>query len=175
MNQNINMKNYSLLNMKNNININIKKEKEEGEEQIYNNLDLIDKYIDRIMTNVNYPIYGINEEEITFNDEKKYHLNYPTKIKNFICNDYYRPFLKPDMKFFNRDLIKISHNYIPQKIIEKIRREDRLSKIQFIKFLPINEKEKDLRKFLCENVSYKGSIFGKIYILDSFYFLENLF
>ena len=71
MNQNINMKNYSLLNMKNNININIKKEKEEGEEQIYNNLDLIDKYIDRIMTNVNYPIYGINEEEITFNDVEK--------------------------------------------------------------------------------------------------------
>ena len=71
MNQNINMKNYSLLNMKNNININIKKEKEEGEEQIYNNLDLIDKYIERIMTNVNYPIYGINEEEITFNDVEK--------------------------------------------------------------------------------------------------------
>ena len=46
-------------------------EDEQDEKQVYNNLDLIDKYIDRIMTNINYPLYGIDEEEITFNDVEK--------------------------------------------------------------------------------------------------------
>lgn len=82
-NQNDNLKNYSLLNVinkknkqKKNINnnddINNSDEDDQEEKKVYNNLDLIDKYIDRIMTNVNYPIYGINdEEEITFNDVEK--------------------------------------------------------------------------------------------------------
>ena len=81
-NQNDNMKNYSILNVlnkknvpksaniKNNIHNNIN-EDEQDEKQVYNNLDLIDKYIDRIMTNINYPLYGIDEEEITFNDVEK--------------------------------------------------------------------------------------------------------
>ena len=111
--------------------------------------------------------------ESSSNEEKKYHLNYPTKIKNFICNDYYRPFLKPDMKFFNRESIKISHEYIPEKIIEKIRLENKLSNMKFVKFIPINEKDKDLKYFYCENVSYKGSILGKMYILDSFLIFAN--
>ena len=105
--------------------------------------------------------------------EDKYYLNYPTKIKNFICNDYYRPFLKPDMKFFNRDLIYKSHNYIPKKNIEKVRKENKLSQIKFFKFLPINEKNRQLNKFFCENVSSKGSIFGKMYIFDSFLIFVN--
>ena len=90
-NQNDNMKNYSILNVLNKknqnkstgINKNNNKNKDklnedennidsQDEKQVYNNLDLIDKYIDKIMTNVNYPIYGINEEEeITFNDIEK--------------------------------------------------------------------------------------------------------
>ena len=110
--------------------------------------------------------------ELSSKEESKFHLNYPTKIKNFICNDYYRPFLKPDMKFFNREL-NISHNYIPEKIIEKIKSENKLSKIKFIKFFPIYGKEKDLKKFYCENVSHKGSIFGKMYVLDSFFAFVN--
>ena len=105
--------------------------------------------------------------EMSSKEENKYHLNYPTKIKNFICNDYYRPFLKPDIKFFNRSLIGTSHDYIPNKIIEKIKLENKLSNMKFIKFFPIDEK-KNLLLFYCENVSYKGSIFGKMYILDSF-------
>ena len=87
-----NMKNYSILNVLNKKNQNTNQNKSRGinknkdklnseeennkdiqeEKQVYNNLDLIDKYIDKIMTNVNYPIYGINdEEEITFNDIEK--------------------------------------------------------------------------------------------------------
>ena len=79
-NQNDNMKNYSILNVinkksafnnyikenENNLN-----EEEKEEKKLYNNLDMIDKYIDKIMSNVNYPLYGIDEEEITFNDIQK--------------------------------------------------------------------------------------------------------
>ena len=67
-NTNTNIKNYSLLNVSN------KKIKTDSEEKkVYNDLDLIDKYIEKIMTNVNinYSNYGINEEEITFNDIEK--------------------------------------------------------------------------------------------------------
>ena len=67
-NTNTNIKNYSLLNVLN------KKIKTYSEEKkVYNDLDLIDKYIEKIMTNVNinYSNYGINEEEITFNDIEK--------------------------------------------------------------------------------------------------------
>ena len=80
-NQNDNMKNYSILNVlnkKNNQKIGLKNnndnninEEDQEERQVYNNLDLIDKYIDRIMTNINYPVYGMDEEEITFNDIEK--------------------------------------------------------------------------------------------------------
>ena len=81
-NQNENMKNYSILNVLNkkeniksvnNIKINSNEinEEEQDEKKVYNNLDLIDKYIDKIMTNINYQIYGIDEEEITFNDIEK--------------------------------------------------------------------------------------------------------
>ena len=125
-----------------------------------------------------YKIFTKNADiEISSKEEKNYHLNYPTKIKNFICNDYYRPFLKPDMKFFNREVLKISHDYIPEQNIENIKSENKLSTINFVKFLPINEKEKekkkDFKRFYCENVSYKGSIFGKMYIMDSFLLFFN--
>ena len=74
-NQNNNMKNYSILNVinkKNNLKSALNKNEEDKEEkQIYNNLDLIDKYIDRIISNVNYQLYGIDEEEITYNDIEK--------------------------------------------------------------------------------------------------------
>ena len=100
MNQNQNMKNYSLLNIGNAKPISAKTRKgeggleqgeERGESQVYN-LDLIDKYIDRIMTNSNYQIYGIDEEEITYNDVEKLikkmnknHLNL-IRIKTDIIN-----------------------------------------------------------------------------------------
>ena len=101
MSQNQNIKNYSILNIGNG-NIHPRSAKtggveisglnrDDGEEQV-NNLDLIDKYIDRIMKNLNYSIYGIDEEEITYNDIEKLikkmnknHLNI-IRIKTDIIN-----------------------------------------------------------------------------------------
>ena len=112
--------------------------------------------------------------EMSSEEEKKYRLHYPTKIKNFICNDYYRPFLKPDLKFFNRQSLTISHSYLPIKAIERIKLEDKFSRLKFVKFCPINESEKELKRFYCENVSYKGSIFGKMFLMDSFMVFVNM-
>ena len=111
--------------------------------------------------------------EMSSEEEKKYHLNYPTKVKNFICNDYYRPFLKPDMKFFNRKSLLLSHSYIRNEVIEKINSEDKFSQLKFVKFCPINESEKEIKRYYVENVSYKGSIFGKMFLTESFIVFVN--
>ena len=97
MTQNQNMKNYSLLNIGNtknhpksaSANIGTGGENDGGQ---VSNLDIIDKYIDKIMTNANYSVYGIDEEEITYNDVEKLvkkmnknHLNI-IRIKTDIIN-----------------------------------------------------------------------------------------
>ena len=109
--------------------------------------------------------------ELSSIEENAYHLNYPTKIKNFICKDYYRPFLKPDINFFNNDLIIISHNYISSKTFEKAKKEFDITKIKFIRLILINQ-EKD-PSIICENIFGDGSIFGKLYLKDSFLFFIN--
>ena len=110
-------------------------------------------------------------------EEDNYFLNYPTKIKNFICNDYYRPFLKPDLKFFNRNLIKISHSYVPGKKFEKIQNKFNITKINFINFLPINildeENKENNQSIICENISSRGSILGNIHIKENFLFFKD--
>jgi hypothetical protein len=97
MSQNQNMKNYSLLNIGNTKNhpksasANIGTVGENDGGQVCN-LDIIDKYIDKIMTNANYSVYGLDEEEITYNDVEKLikkmnknHLNI-IRIKTDIIN-----------------------------------------------------------------------------------------
>ena len=99
MSQNSNMKNYSLLNLGNKKNVQgVQKSAppyqtplEDTKEQVCN-LDLIDKYIERVMTNANYSTYGIYEEEISYNDVEKLikkmnknHLNI-IRIKTDIIN-----------------------------------------------------------------------------------------
>ena len=99
MSQNSNMKNYSLLNLGNKKTVQgVQKGAqphqtplEDTKEQVCN-LDLIDKYIERVMTNANYSTYGIYEEEISYNDVEKLikkmnknHLNI-IRIKTDIIN-----------------------------------------------------------------------------------------
>ena len=111
--------------------------------------------------------------ETSSKEEDSFHLNYPTKIKNFICTDYYRPFLKPDIKFFKRDLIKISHNYISPKTFEKIRKKFDFNKIKFIEFFPINKHKEENQTILCENISYRGSILGNMYLKEMFLIFKD--
>ena len=101
-------------------------------------------------------------------EEDKLYLNYPTKMKNFVSNEYYRPFLKPAINFFNSDITKISHNYVSTKKFEKIRDKDDFNKISFIKYIPINYERDESQEILCENISYRGSILGKLFLKKYF-------
>jgi len=49
--------------------------------------------------------------------DKEFFLNYPSKIKNYIIDDYYRPFMKPNLNFFKHKYLNKSHPYIKKYII----------------------------------------------------------
>ena len=93
--------------------------------------------------------------------DKEFFLNYPTKIKNYIIDDYYRPFLKPCLNFFNSKYIKSSHSYMKEKILVNPQfKEDNFNIIKFEKILPdltCKEKEKIIK---CERIQNRGNIFG---------------
>ena len=98
-------------------------------------------------------------------------LKYPTKLKNFICDDYYRPFIKPDLNFYNDKLLIKSHNYLNEKFINENNEYniDKISKINFPRILPFNYDEiNDSSKVVCECVNDCGSIFGYLYINHAF-------
>ena len=46
-------------------------------------------------------VYQNIELEKSIPEEENYSLNYPSKLKNFTCADYYKPFLKPMLNFVN--------------------------------------------------------------------------
>ena len=114
-------------------------------------------------------------------EEEHYSLNYPTKLKNFTCIDYYRPFLKPILNYFDSEYFYYSHPFIQKSIIEKEREKnekDDIGKIEYDKiYLTIkkkkknnkSEKEEDISEFRikCENISNKGSIFGTLFFHNS--------
>ena len=99
--------------------------------------------------------------EMSIPEEAKYELNYPTKLKNFTCKDYYRPFLKPAFNFFDDEFLIKSHSFIKKDVLNKyIYPGEQLYKIKFEK---IKLFEKNIENnVVCENISNKGSIFGKI-------------
>ena len=100
-------------------------------------------------------------------EEENYSLNYPTKLKNFTCTDYYRPFLKPILNYFDSEYFYNSHQFLKQSIIEKEKSEiDDIGKIKYEKLYLIIKKDSDLR-YKCENISNKGSIFGHIHLHNS--------
>ena len=94
-------------------------------------------------------------------------LKYPTKIRNFVCDDYYRPFLKPDLNFFSDKLLIKSHNYLNEKFINESHDFNiyKISKINFARIIPFNYDEiNPTSKVVCECVNDQGSIFGNLYI-----------
>ena len=93
--------------------------------------------------------------------DKNFKLNYPTKIKNYIIDDYYRPLLKPYLNFFNQKYITKSHSYINKNILINDQfKEDKFYSIKFQRIIPkINNKTKK-QKINCEIVKNKGNVFG---------------
>ena len=107
------------------------------------------------------------ELEMSIPQEKNYNLKYPTKLKNFVCLDYYKPFLKPMINFFENEYFKCAHDYINDKVVQNdITEKDKFYKINYEKLILIikdNKKSDQKTKVRCEHVTNKGSIFGSIY------------
>ena len=104
------------------------------------------------------------------NVTNNYNLEYPTKLKNFICDDYYRPFLKPDIYFFKHKLLSKSHTYLKNNLdkFKILSDEDSLSKIKFDRIFPINYDLNPTKKINCELINNNGSVFGHIYFNHAF-------
>lgn len=118
--------------------------------------------------NVISKIYNMTYKNLNLK-KKKYYLKYPTKLKNFICDDYYRPFIKPDIYFFRHELLPNTLSYIKSNIINaNIYDEDNLSKIKFGRIFPINYDFRPTKKIVCEIINNSGCIYGHIYFNHAF-------
>ena len=115
-------------------------------------------------------IYNMTFKKLNLKKNKhKYSLKYPTKLKNFICDDYYRPFIKPDIYFFKHKLLPNTLPYLNKKFFNNnFSDEDNLCKIKFERILPINYDIRPTKKIVCEIINNNGSIFGHIYFNHAF-------
>ena len=111
-------------------------------------------------------------------EEENYSLDYPTKLKNYTCIDYYRPFLKPILNYFDSEYFYCSHPYIKKEIIEKEKEKNEkndIGKIIYDKiYLTIKKKKISEFRIKCENISNKGSIYGSFFLHNSLMvFIDN--
>ena len=115
---------------------------------------------------------------LTYNKEikdiDKYGILFPTRLKNYITNNYCKMFLKRDFDFFTDGFFQYTHNYLynqkykynyvfqtkllfpEKKLLEE---NDNAHK----DMPPIN----DLTIYECEMITIKGSIFGNIYVFEN--------
>lgn len=91
--------------------------------------------------------------------EKDFGLLYPTKLANFTCDEYYKPFLKPHITFFKSKFFRISHPYFT-----KVDFSNDISNIQFIQIHPIIHEPR--LRIKCELITNQGYIFGEVDIND---------
>ena len=108
-------------------------------------------------------IYDIN----TFN------LNYPSKLKNRLGNNYVKHFLKKDFNFTSSEYFKYSHKCIDKRnFIPKIKNIFPSKKIfeeydYAHKDLIINKEDKKILTRNCELITYEGAVFGDIYVFKN--------
>ena len=106
--------------------------------------------------------------------DKEFYLNYPSKIKNYIIDDYYRPFVKPNLNFFKHKYINKSHPYIKKDILFNAQYiEENFYSIHFCRTLPNLPKKKRDKKIKCEILKNKGNVFGYILFFKEFLVFFN--
>ena len=106
--------------------------------------------------------------------DKEFFLNYPTKIKNNINDEYYRPFLKPCLNFFAHKYISKSHLYVKKDIlINKMFKEDSFYSIGFTRIIPKISKNIKEIKIVCELMKNKGNIFGYLLLNNNYMIFIN--
>ena len=112
--------------------------------------------------------------EYSIPEEENYSLDYPSKLKNFTCTDYYRPFLKPVLNYSKTEYFYCAHSNLKKSIVQKdIGDEDKIGFIEYEKINLIINKKKSEFRVKCENISNKGSIFGAIHLQNSLMTFED--
>ena len=101
--------------------------------------------------------------DINPNIDEKYELLYPNKIKNYIVDNYYKPFIKPDLNFFNNPLLAISHPYFDNN-------KEKIKNINFKKYIPY---EKSDLHYECELKCITGAIYGIINLYENYLFFKD--
>ena len=120
---------------------------------------------------------------ITYNKEieniDRYKISYPTRIKNYICNNYDKIFLKRDFDFFTDGYFKYSHKYLfkrnaNNKVDYSLKNKFIFPNKQLLRDNDCLDNElfsKDIiNKIIiydCEFISAKGSIFGNIFVFNN--------
>ena len=111
----------------------------------------------------------LNKKNVS-DDLDQFYLNYPTKIRNYIVDDYYRPFLKPYLEFFSNDYLDISHKYVKKNLLKDMKfKEEYFNSITYKKLVPNFNKE----KYYCELFKNKGNIFGYIQLNEKYLIFKN--
>ena len=113
---------------------------------------------------------AIPNKKFEFTKSDEYYLNYPSKIRNYIVDDYYRPFLKPYLNFFSNDYLHISHKYVNKNLLNDFKyKQDYFNSINYNKLIPTFNKE----KYYCELIKNKGNIFGYIELNEKCFIFKN--
>ena len=120
-----------------------------------------------------FKVHINNKEQIRINnykDDENFYMNYPTKIRNYTLDEYYRPFLKPCLNFFNSKHLKVSHQYIKENFLKNLYyKEENLNLIKFNRIMP----QLNTDKYFCELFKNKGNTFGYIELNNKFIIFKN--
>ena len=106
--------------------------------------------------------------------DRKTFLKYPTKIRNYITKDYYRPFLKPYLTIFESKQIEVMYDFININLLkQKQFKEDEFNSIKFTRILPPIKKNIVENIIKCELIKNKGDIFGYIAFFENYFIFIN--
>ena len=123
------------------------------------------------------------ELEKSIPEELDYNLKYPSGLRNFTCESYYKPFLKPMIHYFDNKYFIKAHSYAKNNVVQKdLTESDKFCNINYEKLrivvkdnkkIKISETKDAKTKIRCENITNKGSIFGCIYLSISLMVFED--
>ena len=117
-----------------------------------------------------HKIFNILLNKRKYKEDNNLYLNYPTKIKNYTIDEYYRPFLKPCLNFLNSEFLKISHPYLREDLLKNLKyKEENFKLIKYKRILPKLNKV----RYFCELFKNKGNIFGYIELNNNFFIFKN--
>jgi hypothetical protein len=105
--------------------------------------------------------------------EYNYNLDYPSKLKNRLGNNYTKHFLKKDFNFTSNQYFKYSHKYVYNRnFIPKTKylfpSKNILEEYDYAhKDIIINKSDKKILTRNCELITYQGTVYGDIYIFQN--------